>query len=88
HHDRETFTALADQAISYGGHQARLRELHGLAVPRAPLLRPLGRSLAATVVWAVTGRLERARFALIDAAWTCLFWWGQRTGGPRARRAD
>jgi mycofactocin glycosyltransferase len=88
HRDRETFAELADQAISYGGHQARLRELHGDSVPRAPLLRPLGRSLAGAVTWSVAGQFERARFKLIDGAWACLFWWGQLTGGPKARRAD
>jgi GT2 family glycosyltransferase len=88
HRDRETFAELADQAISYGGHQARLRELHGDAVPRAPLLRPLGRSLAGALTWTVAGQFERARFKLIDGAWAGLFWWGQLTGGPKARRAD
>jgi GT2 family glycosyltransferase len=88
HRDRETLAALADQAISYGGHQRRLRELHGPVVPRPPLLRPLGRSLAGAVAWTATGKFERARFKLIDGAWACLFWWGHLTGGPRARRAD
>jgi GT2 family glycosyltransferase len=88
HRDRETFAALADQAISYGSHQRRLRRLHGPAVPRPPLLRPLGRSLAGAAVWSLRGELERARFKLIDGLWAGLFWWGHLTGGPRARRAD
>jgi GT2 family glycosyltransferase len=88
HRDRETFAALADQAISYGGHQRRLRELHGRVVPRPPLLRPLGRSLAGAVAWTATGKFERARFKLIDGVWACLFWWGHLAGGPRGRRAD
>ena len=88
HRDRETLAALAGQAISYGGHRRRLRQLHGPAVPRAPLLRPLVRSLAGAAAWTVRGQFERARFKLIDGLWASLLWWGQLTGGARARRAD
>ncbi|MGH2953104.1 MAG: glycosyltransferase family 2 protein [Solirubrobacterales bacterium] len=86
HRDRERMSELARQAIRYGADVRRLRELHGPSVGRAPLLRPLFRSLGAALVWSARGQFERARFKLIDAIWDMLLWWGQLTGGPYARR--
>ncbi len=88
HRDRERLRELADQAIAYGGHQRRLRDLYGSVVPREPLLVPIARSLGGAVAWTARGRLEQARFKLIDGGWACLQRWGWLTRGERARRAD
>lgn len=88
HRDRERLVELAGQAVAYGGHQRRLRELHGPSVPRPTLVVPLVRSLGGTVVFAVGGRFERARFKLVDGLWSSLIFWGWLTRGRGARRAD
>lgn len=88
HRDRERLRELAGQAVAYGGHQRRLRDLHGPAVPRVTVLAPLARSLAGALVWTVRGQPERARFKLLDGYWGALQWWGWLTHGAGARRAD
>jgi GT2 family glycosyltransferase len=88
HRDRERLSELVDQAIAYGGHQRRLRDLYGSVVAREPLLVPVARSLGAALAWTARGRLEQARFKLLDGCWACLQRWGWLTRGGRARRAD
>jgi len=88
HRDRERWRELAAQAVAYGGHQRRLRELHGEAVPRVTLARHLARALGGGAAWAVRGERERASFKLADGVWAACEWWGWVTRGARARRAD
>ncbi len=88
HRDRETLAGLAGQAIAYGGHQRRLRELHGPAVPRPALARPLARALGGAAVWTARGERERAAFKLIDGLWAALVGWGWLSRGAGARAAD
>jgi len=88
HLDRVRLSELAGQAVAYGGHRRHLRRLHGAAVARPPLARPIARSLGGTLVNSLSGDLEKARFSVIDGFWAALFWWGWLTGGALARKAD
>lgn len=88
HEDRERARDLAAQAVAYGGHQRHLRAEHGDSVAPVRLARPLARGLGGAAAHAARGRLEDARFALVDAGWATAQWWGWITGGRNARRAD
>jgi GT2 family glycosyltransferase len=88
HRDRETLRELWEQGVAYGGHQRHLRVVHGPTVPRPGLVAPFVRSFGGSVVWAVRGERERARFKLIDGFWAVAEAWGWLSRGARARRAD
>lgn len=88
HRDRETIAGLAEQAIAYGGHQRRLRELYGSVVPRPSPVGAAIRALGGAAVHALSGRFEAAAFKLIDGLWAVLERWGWLTAGRWARKAD
>lgn len=88
HLDRERLSELAGQAVAYGGHQRHLRRLHGTAVARVPIVRPIVGSLAGAVVGSLGGDFAKARFSLVDGFWGALYWWGWLTRGAGARKAD
>jgi glycosyltransferase involved in cell wall biosynthesis len=88
HRDRETLRELWEQGVSYGGHQRHLRAVHGPTVLRPRLFAPFLRSFGGSLVWAVRGDGERARFKLIDGFWAGAEAWGWLSRGARARRAD
>jgi GT2 family glycosyltransferase len=83
HRDPEQIAAVARQALRYGRGRRRLRWRYGRTVPPVRLATPVGRAVAGAMVWAVTGRFERALFKLIDGAWTCVLWWGYVAAGSR-----
>jgi cellulose synthase/poly-beta-1,6-N-acetylglucosamine synthase-like glycosyltransferase len=76
----ESFAAMRTKARRYGAGQRWLDRRYP-GIPRRPGLgRELLRGLGGAVVWTVTGRFERARFKLLDAAWIAAYAQGWRAG--------
>ncbi len=85
HRDPERLGAVVRQAAGYGAGRRWLRASYGPVAPAPPLVRPLVRALGGALAWALTLRLERAAFKLVDGAVAAASWWGYRFGDNRAR---
>ena len=85
HRDPESLAAVVRQAAGYGAGRRWLRSSYGPAVSEPTLLRPLARTVAGTLAWALTLRFDRAGFKLVDGLVAVATWLGYRLGDNRAR---
>ncbi|MGI9021616.1 MAG: glycosyltransferase [Solirubrobacterales bacterium] len=76
HLHRERLGPLLRQLSRHARGAAWLNRRHPGSSPRPRVLRPLGRSAAGAVGWALAGRFERARLKAVDAAVVVAIAWG------------
>jgi glycosyltransferase involved in cell wall biosynthesis len=82
-----TVRRLREKSRRYGAGRRWLARRFAEAPPRPPLLRPLLRSMAGSIAWSFAGRIERARFKLIDGAIAAADARGWAAGDNRAGSA-
>lgn len=87
HADPERVRDLMRQASAYGAGRRWLARRYPDADPRRAVAS-MGRSVLGAVAWTLAGRLEQARFKLLDLLWAACFWAGYLTRSNRAPRRD